>query len=125
MFCRSLNHQGSAKHITQPVDDFHPLEMAEYLRSKGKTHDVVIYKNGKPILIGEFNFYNTTGSKPISIAESYIEMHKVAKEHNVEFLWVTDGPAWHKMEQPLLLSMREIDWVLNYRMMDLIRRILK
>jgi len=47
------------------------------------------------------------------------------REHHVEFLWVTDGPAWHKMQQPLLLSMKEIDWVLNYRMMDLIRRILK
>jgi len=94
-------------------------------RSKGKTHDIVVYKNGKPVLIGEFNFYNTTGSKPISIAESYIEMHNVAKEHNVEFLWVTDGPAWHKMEQPLLFSMKDIDWVLNYRMLELIRRILK
>ncbi len=52
-------------------------------------------------------------------------MYRVAKEHNVEFLWVTDGPAWHKMEQPLLLSMKEIDWVLNYRMLDLIRKILK
>ena len=94
-------------------------------RSKGKTHDIVVYKNGKPVLIGEFNFYNTTGSKPISIAESYIEMHNVAKEHNVEFLWVTDGPAWHKMKQPLLFSMKDIDWVLNYRMLELIRRILK
>ena len=94
-------------------------------KSKGKTHDVVIYKNGKPVLIGEFNFYNTTGSKPISIAESYIEMQRVAKEQNVEFLWITDGPAWYKMKQPLLLSMREIDWILNYRMMNLIRKILK
>ena len=94
-------------------------------RSKGKTHDIVVYKNDKPVLIGEFNFYNTTGSKPISIAESYIEMYTVAKEHSVEFLWVTDGPAWHKMEQPLLFSMKEIDWVLNYRMLELIRRILK
>ena len=93
-------------------------------RSKGKTHDVVIYKNDKPILIGEFNFYNTTGSKPISIAESYIEMNRAAKEHGVEFLWVTDGPAWLKMEEPLVRSMKEIDWILNYRMMDLIKRIL-
>lgn len=94
-------------------------------KSKGKTHDVVIYKDDKPILICEFNFYNTTGSKPISIAESYIEMHRVAKEYNVEFLWVTDGPAWREMTQPLLSSMEKIDWVLNYRMIDLINRILK
>lgn len=94
-------------------------------KSKGKTHDIVIYKKNKTSLIVECNFYNVTGSKPISIAESYIEMHKVAKEHNVEFLWVTDGPAWHKMKEPLLRSMKEIDWILNYRMLGLIRRILK
>jgi len=94
-------------------------------KSKGKTHDMVIYKNERAILIVECNFYNVTGSKPISIAESYIEMHRVAKEHNVEFLWVTDGPGWHKMKEPLLRSMKEIDWILNYRMLELIRRILK
>ena len=93
-------------------------------RSKGKKHDIVVYKDNRPILIGEFNFYNITGSKPVSIAESYIEMARVAKEHNVEFLWVTDGPAWRKMEQPLSYSMKEIDWILNYRMLELIRRIL-
>ena len=94
-------------------------------KSKGKTHDIVIYKNDRAIMIVECNFYNVTGSKPISIAESYIEMHRVAKEHNVEFLWVTDGPAWHKMKEPLLRSMKEIDWVLNYKMLELIRKILK
>ena len=94
-------------------------------KSKGKTHDVVVYKNTKPILIAEFNFYNTTGSKPISIAESYIEMNRVAVQHNVAFLWVTDGPAWHKMKQPLLLGMKEIEWVLNYRMLELVDKILK
>ena len=94
-------------------------------KSKGKTHDVVIYKNGRPVLIVECNFYNVTGSKPISIAESYIEMHRIAKEHNVEFLWVTDGPAWHKMKEPLLRSMKEIDWILSYRMLELLREILK
>ena len=94
-------------------------------KSKGKTHDIVIYKNDKPFLIVECNFYNVTGSKPVSIAESYIEMHRVAKEHNAEFLWVTDGPAWHKMREPLLRTMKEIDWMLNYRMLGLIGKILK
>lgn len=94
-------------------------------KNKGKTHDVVIYKSNKPILIGEFNFYNTTGSKPISIAESYMEMCRIAKKHGVEFLWVTDGPAWLNMKEPLLRSMEEIDWILNYRMLELIKNILK
>lgn len=65
------------------------------------------------------------GSKPISIAESYIEMNRVAKEHNIKFLWVTYGPAWHKMKEPLRRSMEKIDWLLNYKMLERIRRILK
>ncbi len=93
-------------------------------KSKGKTHDIVVYKNNKPILIIECNFYNVTGSKPISIAESYIEMYRVAKEHDVEFLWVTDGPAWHNMKGSLLRSMNKIEWILNYRMLVLIEKIL-
>lgn len=94
-------------------------------RGKGKTHDIVIYKNNKPVLVVECNFYNITGSKPISIAESYIEMYRAAKEYKVEFLWVTDGPAWHKMKEPLLRSMKEIDWILNFKMLNLINKLLK
>ena len=107
-----------------PHFSLYPVVVAKG-RSKGKTHDIVIYKEDVPILVGEFNFYNTTGSKPISIAESYVEMNRVAREHNVKFLWVTDGPAWHKMEQHLLLSMKKIDWVLNYRMLELVSKIIE
>ena len=61
---------------------------------------------GKVIMVVECNFYNVPGSKPIY------------------FLWVTDGPAWHKMKEPLLRTMEKIDWLLNYRMLDHITRIL-
>jgi type II restriction enzyme len=94
-------------------------------RSKGKTHDVVVYLKRKPVLIIECNFYNVTGSKPISIAESYPEMYRVAKQHRVEFLWVTDGPAWHQMKDPLLRAMRSMEWVLNFRMLKYLPKIIK
>jgi len=94
-------------------------------RSKGKTHDVVVYLKKKPLFIIECNFYNVTGSKPISIAESYPEMHRVAKQHRVEFLWVTDGPAWHQMKDPLLRAMRNMEWVLNFRMLKYLPKIIK
>ncbi|MGC8979841.1 DpnII family type II restriction endonuclease, partial [Caldisericum sp.] len=94
-------------------------------RGKGKTHDVVIYKEKSPILVIECNFYNVTGSKPISIAESYIEMNRAAQENGIDFLWITDGPAWHQMKEPLLRSMKEIDWILNFKMLDLVAKILK
>lgn len=94
-------------------------------KSKGKTHDFVIYAYGKPALVIECNFYTVSGSKPISIAESYIEMQKAAQKSGVSFVWVTDGPAWKTMKEPLLRSMKKITWILNYRMLDLISKVLK
>lgn len=90
---------------------------------KGKTHDIVIYQDGIPHFIIECNFYNVSGSKPVSIAESYIEMFQVAKRKNIEFIWITDGPAWHKMREPLLRSMKQMEWVLNFRMIKLLNKI--
>jgi len=92
---------------------------------KGKTHDIVIYKNKSPILVIECNFYNVSGSKPISIAESYIEMNRVAQENGVNFLWITDGPAWYQMKEPLLRSMKKIYWILNFKMLKFITKVLK
>ncbi|GEM_PF-241389 len=82
-------------------------------KSKGKTHDIVVYRGSTPILIVECNFYNVSGSKPVSIAESYIGIYRAAKERNIEFLWVTDGPAWYQMKEPLLRGMKEMDWVIE------------
>ncbi|GBD38342.1 Type-2 restriction enzyme DpnII [bacterium HR37] len=93
-------------------------------KSKGKTHDFIIYKDSDPLLIVECNFYNVSGSKPVSISESYIEMHREAKKRGVNFLWITDGPAWHKMKEPLLRSIKEMDWILNFRMLNLVEKIL-
>lgn len=94
---------------------------------KVKVHDIVIYKDDKPILVIECSFYNVPGSKPISTAESYIEMYKEAKKQKIEFLWVTDGPAWRKegMKKHLDKTMRELDWVLNFKMLKLVEKILK
>ncbi len=95
-------------------------------KGKPKRHDVVIYHRGRrgiPLGIIGCNFYNTTGSKPASIAESYIEMYSVARENGIVFVWVTDGPAWLKMKEPLYRAMKEIEWILNFRMVNKIQRI--
>ncbi len=93
-------------------------------RSGEKTHDIVIYKDDSPVLVVECNFYNVSGSKPISIAESYIKMHETAQENKIAFLWITDGPAWLEMEGTLLRNMNSMDWILNFKMLNLITKIL-
>ncbi|GAB6073288.1 type II restriction endonuclease [Venenivibrio stagnispumantis] len=95
------------------------------LYSEGnKKHDFVIYKNEKPVLLIECSFYNGTGSKPIETARSYIQLYKKAKDNNVKFLWITDGLAWKSLENQLVEAMKEMEWVLNFRLLNLIERIL-
>jgi len=72
----------------------------------------------------ECSFYNVAGSKPISIAESYIELNKEAENKGVNFLWITDGPAWKHMDKVLEKALEELDWILNYRMLGLFKNIL-
>jgi len=83
-----------------------------------KTHDFVIYSHGEPRFVIEANFYNVIGSKPPSIAESYSKMSEAAETRNVDFVWITDGPAWRLMQNPLKRAMTKsgIEFILNYRM---------
>jgi len=60
-----------------------------------------------------------------SIVESYIEMNRVAQENGVNFLWITDGPAWYQMKEPLLRSMKKVYWILNFKMLKFITKVLK
>lgn len=92
---------------------------------KGKIHDIIIYKDERPILIIECNFYNTSGSKPIAIAESYIELEKIAKEKGLDFLWVTDSSAWLEMRDKIIECMEKMSWILNFKMLNLIPKVLE
>jgi len=85
-------------------------------REQAKRHDFVLYFGDAPKFILEVNFYNVTGSKPISVAESYITLQREARKYDVNFVWITDGPGWASMKEPLMRAMKEIDFVLNYRM---------
>ena len=88
-----------------------------YVTKKGKRinrHDFVVYKNEEAIAIIEVNFYNTPGSKPDSIVGNYISLSKEAKKRGLDFIWITDGPAWRDMRHYLRKAMEEMDWVLNY-----------
>lgn len=86
-----------------------------------KYADFVVLKNGEPVIGIEVNFYNTTGSKPSEVAGSYIELEEriVNEDGKVDALiWITDGPAWRKMEEPIKSAMRNMDFVLNLEMAE-------
>ncbi len=81
-----------------------------------KYADFTIQKNSEPILAVEVNFYSGTGSKPIEVARSYIQLERKLNEKNIQFIWITDGPGWMKMKNPLENSMMNMDYVLNLEM---------
>lgn len=83
---------------------------------KKKRHDFVVYRSSNPLFIIEVNFYNTPGSKPISIAESYIPLALRAKERGLIFLWVTDGRAWKKNISSLRAALDDM-LILNYHLL--------
>lgn len=83
-----------------------------------KRWDYVIYKNDKPKLFFECNFYNSGGSKPIETAHAYVDLQKQLKDTEYTFIWVTDGQGWNKMSKALKEAAVDIDYVLNYRLLD-------
>ncbi len=85
---------------------------------RNKRPDFVIYKNDKPEIIIECNFYSSTGSKPIETANAYIDLQKKIDEKGLTFIWVTDGPAWKKMQDTVRNSFKEIEFPMNYRILE-------
>ncbi|CDG64612.1 type II restriction-modification system, restriction enzyme [Methanobacterium sp. MB1] len=85
---------------------------------RNKRADFVIYHNNIPKIAIECNFYSSTGSKPIEVANAYIDLNRKCKDENLKFIWVTDGPGWLKMRNTVEKTFREIDFPMNYTIID-------
>jgi type II restriction enzyme len=85
---------------------------------RNKRADFVIYHNNVPKIVIECNFYASTGSKPIEVANAYIDLDRKCKDENLKFIWVTDGPGWLKMRNTVEKTFMEIDFPINYTILD-------
>lgn len=83
-----------------------------------KRFDYVIYKDNVPKIVFECNFYNSTGSKPIEVAHAYVGLQRDTDASNLKFIWVTDGQGWNKMFSTLMNVAEDIDFIVNYNMLD-------
>lgn len=81
----------------------------ELLESKA---DFILIRDRK-ILNIEANFYSGSGSKPSEIVNSYANRNRLLKSVGGHFIWLTDGPGWSQMYNPLKTGVRQIDYVLN------------
>lgn len=104
------------------------IKEQEYVEdiNRSKVADFIISKDNKQILFIEGNFYNATGSKPIEVTNAYIELQKEVNNTDIVFLWVTDGLGWNKMKTTFKKGSEEIDYIINYSMMEeTIKRLLE
>jgi len=85
---------------------------------RNKRSDFVIYKNNEPKIALECNFYASTGSKPIEVANAYIDLNHKCNDEKIILVWITDGPAWHKMRSTIENTFKEIDFAMNLQMLD-------
>lgn len=75
--------------------------------------DFAIFKDDHLFLV-ETNFYGGGGSKLKSTATEYCEMfERYSAQHNVDFLWITDGFGWKGTQPPLREYCRKADYLLN------------
>jgi len=74
-----------------------------------KKFDFVV-KGSKTIYGIEVNYYRGKGSKPTETKNSYKGMADASKKiKNFEFIWITDGPGWEKMENTIKAAFEEIE----------------
>lgn len=66
----------------------------------------------------ECNFYSGGGSKPIEVANAYVDLQHQVNETDLTFIWVTDGKGWEKMTKALKEASSDIDYVLNFKMLN-------
>jgi type II restriction enzyme len=85
----------------------------ELLESKA---DFIIVRNNKVLNI-EVNFYSGSGSKPSEIVNSYANRNRLLNNSGGCFVWLTDGPGWYKMRNPLKTGVSQIDYVFNANML--------
>lgn len=83
-----------------------------------KRWDYVIYYKNVPKYLFECNFYNGTGSKPIEVANAYVDLQNQIKDSHLVFIWVTDGKGWRKMAKALQSVSPGIDYIVNYNILN-------
>lgn len=80
-----------------------------------KRADFILLRKNKVLNI-EVNYFNSQGSKPEEIIESYINRKNELLKSNIDFLLITDGTCWaNKNKTQLIRGLLEIN-MMNYKM---------
>ena len=92
------------------IEDEYKVKIPSTLRDRKL--DYAVINKGRATNI-EVNFYSGTGSKPSEIVSSYINRGEVLSSAGWNFVWLTDGQGWKKMQRPFHIGVENMDYVLN------------
>ena len=93
-------------------------EDSSIILGKSKVIDFVIYKDNKPYIAIECNFYKWSGGKGIEVAGSYADLQRRFNEKELTFIWITDGPGWAGMRNTLISAFKDVDYLLNFKIFE-------
>ena len=65
----------------------------------------------------EVNFFNSSGSKPEEIIDSYINRQTDLKNNNINFTLITDGDCWNSATSQLTKGIKKIKNIINFYML--------
>lgn len=108
------------KFLVDTIKDYHNFSLKKedtIAFDRTKRWDYVIYKNEEPKIFFECNFYNSSGSKPIEVANAYVDLQHQINDANYDFIWVTDGQGWKKMSKSLKEVSSGINYIFNFNML--------
>jgi type II restriction enzyme len=54
-----------------------------------------------------------------STAGEYIELSRILKKQNINFIWITDGLGWKKSLNPLFEAFKNNDYTFNLELLNL------
>jgi type II restriction enzyme len=93
------------------IEDF-GIKVINQLKNR-KADFIIINVQNKKVINIETNFYDSSGSKPQEIVDSYINRQKELKNNGFHLIWISDGKGWKKQKKQLLKAFDEIDYILN------------
>ena len=108
------------KFLADTIKDYHNFSLKKedtIAFDRTKRWDYVIYKYEEPKIFFECNFYNSSGSKSIEVANAYVDLQHQINDANYDFIWVTDGQGWKKMSKSLKEVSSGINYIFNFNML--------
>jgi len=86
-------------------------------KSKGEMPFEVLEHGFKTLKSLNVDEAELIGSEPTEYSR-WDDLVKLAKEQNIDFIWITDGLGWHTTKRPLEETYNHNEYVFNLNMLE-------